>query len=761
VPLVIIESPNKIRKLSSILGGSFKIMATKGHVIDLPPKKVGVNTRSKTYDPTYEVISGKGGTIKAIVDEAKKHEIIYLALDPDREGEAIAVHIASKLPKRGKTVHRVLFHSITKPAVLAAIADPGEIDNNLFEAQQGRRVIDRLVGYRVSPIMWRKGIAGASAGRVQSVALKYVVDREREIEAFIPEEYWLIDAVCDGYKPRLYGVNNKAKTIRTAKTSQGIRQLMNESCKKLRVSSVKRSERRRKPAAPFTTATLQQAGNNMLGWSVDKTMITAQKIFEAGVITYHRTDSTSIDKEKMAAMRDELEKAQGKDHISDSENKYKNKKASQEAHEAIRPTGEDPGALTGDQFRLFELIRNRYWASQMADAVFEQLRVELVSIDTKLPVNFKLNGSKMLFDGFLKVYGSGTADVILPDINEGDEIPFTDIELEQKFTQPPGRYSDASLVKKMESDGVGRPATYASTLKTLLTRKFAVKAGRSFQATDLGKMVFDYMVTFFPKLVDPTFTAEMEDKLDAVAAGNATYVSVLEEWYTPFKADLKGAREGDAKFLFRTEDKCPACGVGYILKKPETGGESFWYTCDQYPDCKTTCLTDDAGVLLRDANGLPQIHVPEPPPEVGEGVEIPECPKCEAPMELKAGKWGNWWGCTKYKETKCKGKASWVDPNVEVVPDEIYPGIVCDKCEDPMVKTTGRYGEYLKCTGEGCRGTHPVPCGICPKCEDFVVERYSKKKKKAFYACKKWSEHCDFVCNAIGDYNPLPETPAT
>ena len=756
MPLLIIESPNKIRKLSSILGRDFKIMATKGHVIDLPPKKVGVNTRSKNFEPEYQVISGKGGTIKAIVEEAKKHDVIYLATDPDREGEAIAAHVADRLPKRGKTIRRVRFNAITKAAVERAIADHSEIDQHLFDAQQARRVTDRLVGYRISPIMWRKGISGASAGRVQSVALRYVVDREREIEAFVPEEYWEIDALMEpGFKARLYGVNNEKRTIRQEKTSRGLRQILMGSCKKLRVTKVEKKERRRKPAAPFTTSTLQQAANNILGWGVDKTMMTAQKIFEKGVITYHRTDSTAIDKEKLASMREHLLKTQGKDHVSDKTRSYKSKKASQEAHEAIRPTGEDPGALNDDEFRLFELIRNRFWASQMADAVYEQMKVEMVSIETKLPINFRVNGSKLLFDGFLKVYGAATADVILPEIEEGDEIAFTEIELAQKFTQPPSRYSDASLVKKMEGDGVGRPATYASIIGVLKKRKFIEKRGRTFWATELGKMVYDYMQLFFPNLVDPTFTAEMESRLDEVAEGRVSYVDVLGTWYEPFKADLKNAREGDAKSIFRTKHQCPQCQEGFLLRRPEQNG-GWWHACERYPECKTVALTDEDGNLERDEANNILIKVPEPDPVVGEDETIPDCPLCGTPLELKNGKWGKWWGCPKYKETRCKGKANWVDPNAEPVVEEVFPGLPCDDCGGDMVKTTGRYGEYLKCKAPKCKGTHPVPLGLCPTCGNFAIKRYSRKKKRHFYCCRDWSEKCEFVTNALGDLKPLP-----
>lgn len=756
MPLLIIESPNKIKKLTKILGSGYKVMATKGHVMDLPSKKTGVATRNKTFAPTYEVLNGKGATIKKIVDEAKKHDVIYIATDPDREGEAIGFHIASQLPKRGKQVLRVRFNAITKPAVQAALAAPTELDQALFDAQQARRVTDRLVGYRVSPIMWRKGVSGASAGRVQSVALKYVVDREREIEAFDPEEYWHIDADLEaGFKPRMWGLSGKATTVREGRQARGIaRLLMGNSPRALRVDNIKTSTRTRNPYPPFTTSTLQQAANNMLGWSVDKTMTTAQKVFEKGVITYHRTDSVSVDPEVMKQLREDIQRQHGGTHLSSTQNSYKSKKASQEAHECIRPTGEDHGELTGDEYKLFDLIRSRYMASQMAPARFEQMKVELVSIDTKAPLNFRITGSKMLFDGFLKVYGARTNDVILPDLSQGDVLPFRDILLEQKFTQPPGRYSDASLVKKMEADGVGRPATYASIIKVLLKRGFVVKQGRSFHATDLGKLVYDYLAMFFPKVVDPVFTADMEDKLDDIASGRRVYAATLSEWYEPFKKELKAASEGDAKALFRTKHKCPQCDEGHFLRRPSKGG-GWWYGCDGWPECKTIALQDDNGNLVVEG-GVVQVKEKKPEPEQPVDLEsIPQCPKCTSDMRLVGGKFGKFWGCTQWKKG-CKGTMDYEDPDAEAPQREYHKSVRCPECQSRMYKTKGRFGEYLKCDITSCKGTHSIPIGVCPTCGDWAIKRYSKKKKKSFYCCAKWSAKCDFVTSTLKEIKPLP-----
>jgi DNA topoisomerase-1 len=756
MPLVIIESPNKIKKLGKILGRDYKVMATKGHVMDLPAKKTGVNTRNKSFEPTYQVVKGKGDTIRKIVEEARNHDTIYIATDPDREGEAIGFHIASHLPKRGKTIQRVRFNAIAPGPVRQAFANPTELDQALFDAQQARRVTDRLVGYRVSPIMWRKGLSGASAGRVQSVALKYVVDREREIEAFVPDEYWNIDAVMEaGFTARMWGLDGAAKTITQGKHARGLATLLNnqEEGKVLKVASIKRSERTSKPPAPFTTSSLQQASNNILGWGVSKTMTVAQKIFEKGVITYHRTDSVSTDKEALSQLREDINRQHGGSHLSSSVNSYKSKKASQEAHECIRPTGEDHGELTAEEFKLFDLIRNRFMASQMAPARFEQMRVELVSVSTQVPINFRVTGSKLLFDGYLKVYGSGRKDLILPDMDEGDILTFSQIGTEQKFTQPPGRYSDAALVKKMEADGVGRPATYASILNVILKREFVVKEGRSFRATEKGKMVYDYLTMFFPNVVDPVFTANMEEQLDEIASGRRSYTDTLGAWYEPFKAEIKAASEGDARALFRTEHKCPACGEGHFLKRPSKDG-GWWYGCDQWPDCKTIAETNDTG-SIRVEDGVVVVKQKKPEVEQPDVESIPQCPRCASDMRLVEGKFGKFWGCTQWKRG-CKGTLEYEDPDAEKPEREIFQGVACPECNSEMYKTTGKFGEYLRCTSSTCKGTHAIPMGVCPTCGDWVVKRYSRKKKKHFYSCAKWSDQCDFVTSRVKDIKPMP-----
>lgn len=743
MPLVIIESPNKIKKLQSILGRDYKIMATKGHIIDLPTKKIGVNL--KTYQPTYEVMSDKTKILKSLCDEAKKHQIIYLATDLDREGEAIAYHVASRLPK-DKTIYRVKYPAITRSVVLDAMAHPGEINQSLYNAQQARRVIDRLVGYQVSPIMWKKGIQGASAGRVQSVALKYIVDRDLEIEKFIPDEYWDINAIMDaGFKTSLWGINDKSKTVKTEKVARGLHDVLMRGAKTLTVTKVEKKTRNRKTSPPFITSSLQQAGNSVFGWPVDKTMTVAQKLFESGLITYHRTDSLAIDPEKISDLRSNIKTKYGSDYLSKSINTFKNKKSSQEAHEAIRPTGESPTSLSNDDQKLFQLICDRYTASQMADAVYEQIKIELINTETKAIINFNVIGSRLISEGFLHVYGTGTTDILLPDVHEGDILSFSDITTIQKFTQPPPRYTDASLVKKMETDGIGRPATYASIIKTLLTRKFVEKDGKVFVSTSLGRLVHTYLDKFFPKLVDPVFTSQMEDILDDIAASRATYHCSMEGFYTPFKEDLKSAATCDIKEIFKTDYRCPQCN-GYLLKRPGKAG--WWYACEKYPDCKTVALTDDHGEPIKKGSVIQirSIVEDDTPKE-----DAPKCPKCGSAMKLRSGKHGDFWGCTKYMKG-CRGT---LPHGEDIEKREIYPGVTCTSCGKDMIITTGKFGEYLKCIDAKCGGSQQVPIGICPTCKNHVIKRYSKKKKKVFYSCVKWSDDCDFVTNNVGDFEKI------
>lgn len=736
--LVVIESPGKIQKIKKYLGDDYDVVASKGHVMDLPPKSLGVDVKS-SFKPTYEAIVGKTQVIADIIKRAKAVDMVYFMTDPDREGSGIAATIARELPKSVKYL-RATTTSITKDAVQGAIAKAGPIDLNLVSAFEARRVTDRLVGYQVSPVMWRKGISGASAGRVQSVALRYVVEREREIRGFEPDEYWEIDAITSmGFKARMWGVDGKAKTLTDEKTSSGVKKLMEAGPKVLKISSIEKKTRKRSAEPPFTTSTLQQAGNNVLGWGVDKTMQVAQKLFESGAITYHRTDSVHVEPEKVTALRDQIKTSSGKDYLPSKPNEYKSGKSSQEAHEAIRPTGDDAPALDADGQRLLDLITRRFIASQMKDAEFEQIKVDLEFVGTKVKINFRVNGSRQLFDGFLSVYGTATEDMVLPDLVVGQDVPYTKVGIAQKFTQPPPRYSDAALVKQMEKDGVGRPATYASIIKTLLTRKFVEKDKRSFSATELGEVVYDYLMKFFPDLVNPEFTAKMEESLDDVAEGKATYESALTAFYTPFAKTLTAAKKGDIKDLIRTTHLCPTCQTGYLLKRRGKDGDVF-YACEGYPDCKTIATLEDGKAV---AYEKPILEV---------STEH-KCPECAGPVVKRKGKYGEFFGCKNYPE--CKGIVKEGGEKKKGEPS----GIKCQECGKDLLKRKGKFGEFLGCSGyPDCKTIMGIPLGKCPQDGGYVVEKYSKKKKQSFYACANYPK-CEYATSNLKDFEALPTKP--
>jgi DNA topoisomerase-1 len=726
MPVLIIESPNKIKKLQSILGSTWTILASKGHVIDLPVKKIGIDIKGG-FIPQYEVLDKSKKTLSELQAATKSEKIVYLGTDPDREGEAISSLLSQNLGK--KEYRRVRFHAITKASVTEAVKNYTQIDQNLCDAQQARRVTDRLVGYKISPQMWIKGLTGASAGRVQSVALKYIVDRDREISSFIKEEYWDIYAHLEnGVKPEFYG--RKKKPVKILNKTQADEIVSGTLKKKMKVTDVKESVRIRAPLPPYTTASLQQDGSTILGMSVDKVMESAQKLFEQGAITYHRTDSVSVDKQALTDMRDHIESSHGRELIASTPNTYESKKASQEAHECIRPTSLERVEVPKEYERVYNLIRDRYLASQMADARYQQVKVEF---DVE-GLSYRITGSRLLFEGFLKVYGSQTQDVILPVMSIGDEYLCTKVDANQKWTQPPAKYSEAAIVKRMEADGVGRPATYAATIKTLVTRKYIDREGKSLQSTEFGRLVCDYLTRFYPKVVDPLFTAQMEEGLDDIAEGKKTYVGVLTPWYTDLADTIKVAAKGDVKDLMRTPHKCPVCESGYFLKRPSESG--WWYSCDGYPECKTVALKDDKDNIQIEG-GVVSIKVEEAAPENTTDEEAPLCPKCDVACVLKESKFGKFWSCPNFK-TGCK-------KTIPYGAKTVYEGIQCPECEQGMYETKGRFGSYLKCIDTGCKGTCPIPIGKCPKCSKALLKRYARKKKAYFNACIGWPDTCDYT----------------
>ena len=679
MPLVLIESPNKIKKLSQILGPSYKIMATVGHIADLPKSGLGIDL--KTFEETYKVTPEKKSVVSDIKKEAKNHSIIYLATDPDREGEAIAHHISKHLPKRGVSIHRILFNSITKDAVEKAMKNPTSLDDNLYDAQRARRITDRLVGFKVSPVMWAKGLKGASAGRVQSVALRYISERECEIRAFKKEEFWKIKILTKpGFEAEFFEKDSKKFLPKNKKEADSIVKDVRKNKGSLLVSSYIKKSRSRKPYPPFITSTMQQVASGRFGWGAKKTMSVAQSIFSMGLITYHRTDSVRTEADKIVDVRDRIESKYGKSYLSQNTILYKDKNGSQGGHEAIRPTFESaPKSISSDEKKLLSLITNRFMASQMANAKFDQASIKLDCKGDGGTYSFKANGSVLAFDGFLKAYGHDSNDVILPPMSVGDKVAISKITPSQHFTQPPGRYTDASLIKKLEADGVGRPSTYASIIDTILKRKYVERKDKSFVCTETGIMVADFLYERFPKIVDATFTSGMEKSLDDISDGKSKINDFLESFFGGLSSDIKSAMKASLPESFEVNTKCPKCSDNMIKRISSHGP---FLGCKKWPECD--------GVLSVDSEG----NVPE---SVDTGIK---CPDCSGLLMIRKGRSGNFYGCKSYPT--CKFTAA-IGENGEVIVKKKKPvkdtGVSCTKCKKgTMLERSGRYGKFYGCS---------------------------------------------------------------
>lgn len=742
--LVIVESPAKTKTLSKFLGKDFEIMATVGHIIDLPKSKLGIDVE-KGFEPDYHVIKGKEKVIAELKKAAKKADHVFLAPDPDREGEAIAWHVANELSPNGKPkIHRISFNEITKPAVLEAISKPGKIDMNKVNAQQARRVLDRLVGYIVSPFLWKTVARNLSAGRVQSVALRLICEREEEINAFKPEEYWQILAKLatskkEEFEARLFRIDDK--TVSTP-TDDGKNKIVIKSEKEVNgylkelngqkyvVSEVEDSQKSRNPYAPFITSTLQQEASKACGYSPKQTMGIAQKLYEGveignegpvGLITYMRTDSTRISPVAIDAVRGYIEKEFGKEYLPAKPNFYGSKKGSQDAHEAIRPTNVELSPskvkkyLTGQEFKLYDLIWKRFVASQMNPAKYD---VETISI-TAGRFEFRATAQRVKFDGFMKLYhetkepdenGNGeNGDKTLPPLKVNDKLDLKELTPNQSFTKPPARYSEAMLVKRLEADGIGRPSTYASIISVIKERKYVDAKERKLFPTELGKTVSKILVESLPDIFDVGFTAEMEKELDLVEDGTDDWVKVIGDFYKPFKKTIDS-----------------------LKKKTKAIKES---------------LTEETDI---------------------------KCEKCNSPMIIRWGRNGRFLACSTYPD--CKSTRPLPEEEAQTKTDE-----KCEKCGQPMVVKTGRFGRFMACSGyPECKTTKSLTIGIkCPKpnCTGQIVEKQTRSRR-LFYGCSKYPK-CDFaswdkpvseacpVCNypflvsktskAKGDYLRCPE----
>lgn len=585
--LVIVESPTKAKTLGKFLGEGYQIEASYGHIRDLPQKKLGIKI-NKNFEPEYVQTAKqeeKTKDIKRLSDEATK---IYLATDPDREGEAIAWHISEVLREKRKVL-RVTFHEITKTAIEEALNNPGEINMKLVDAQQARRILDRLVGYKLSPLLWKKIRRGLSAGRVQSVAVRLVVEREREIEAFVPQEFWDIEVVLSSDSVALREQKKvlKVKLLAEIKNQEEAEKAEKElRSSEFRVQGVEKKDFKRTPPAPYTTSTLQQAAANRLGWSAKRTMQIAQGLYEEGHITYHRTDSTNLAAEAVDAARDFISHNFGENYALEKPRFFKTKsKVAQEAHEAIRPTdlASQRTSLNRDQMRLYELIWKRFVACQMADATGVTVKVIVNSSNSGHVLEAR--GETITFEGWYKLNGDAN-ELRLPEVGEGEKLTFVDLIKEQKFTQPSARYNDASLIKALEEMGIGRPSTYAPTLSTIQDRQYVEKTDKRFKPTSLGLAVNDFLVANFPKIVDYEFTANMEYGLDEVANGEKKWQPLLADFYTPFAKQLEGVTQTAERVKIEVEltgEKCPKCGQGDVIIRLGKFGK--FLACSWYPEC--------------------------------------------------------------------------------------------------------------------------------------------------------------------------------
>ncbi len=589
--LVIVESPSKATTIKKYLGKNFDVIASQGHIIDLPVSKLGVDI-DNNFKPEYKTMKGKSKIVKEIKDKAKSKDNVYLATDPDREGEAIAWHLKNVLGIEDDKKCRITFNEITKDAVKKAVSSPRKVDYNLVDAQQARRVLDRIVGYKLSPLLWKKVKKGLSAGRVQSVTLKIIMDREKQIREFKPEEYWNLFAKINKNKKdviaKFYGKENKKLELSSKEQVDMILSKINE--KDFVVADIVKSERKKNPPAPFTTSSLQQEASRKLGFTVKKTMMVAQRLYENGFITYMRTDSTRLSDDARIMAKSYIEEKFGKNYYYNRV--YKTSKVAQDAHEAIRPSdlNVDTNSFLTDELKLYTLILNRFLASQMSVAVYDTTKVKL-NIDEYI---FNINGSNIKFDGFMKLYIEGIDDLreedseeqSLPEFVIGEHLKPKEIINEQKFTEPPSRYTEASLVKIMEEKGIGRPSTYAPTISTLLDRIYIEKDKKFLVPTDLGEVVNNLMEKNFKDIVDVKFTADMENKLDMIAENKEDYAQMLSEFYTPFIDNLNNVQDKIQKVKLPEEEtdiKCELCGRNMVIKQGRFGK---FLACPGYPECK-------------------------------------------------------------------------------------------------------------------------------------------------------------------------------
>lgn len=693
--LVIVESPTKAKTISRFLGSDFHIESSFGHVRDLPKSKMGIDIENG-FTPEYVVPDKSKKTVNNLKKLAKSAESIYFATDEDREGEAIAWHLAELIKPEPDKLNRITFHEITKEAIVEALANPRKIDQNLVDAQQARRILDRLVGYELSPFLWKKVVRGLSAGRVQSVALRLIVEREEEIDAFKSQEYWLLTGEFAKQKDKFstvlykvddkilkkFAINNESKAQDLVK---GIKQA------KFHIAEIQKKESKKSPLPPFTTSTLQQTANRFFGYSAKKTMFLAQRLYEGielgnqgsiGLITYMRTDSVNLANKFLQETLDYLKKNHSELGLKEPRRYKAKSKLAQEAHEAIRPTeisripDEVKEFLEPQMYKLYDLIWRRTIATQCQEAKLDQKAILVASDDNKY--TFKATGLTVKFPGFFHFYQTSSKESLLPELKKDEVVDLKEIKPEQKFTQPPARYSDAGLVKALEEKGIGRPSTYAPTISTICDRGYVIRDERRLKPEDIGKLVNKVLVKHFPKIVDYEFTARLEDDLDQIAQGKIEWKSTIREFYKPFKENLiKKEAEVDKKEL--TEEK-----------------------------------TDEV------------------------------CDKCDKPMVIKMGRFGKFLACTGYPD--CKNTKP-IGSDGKKAPEE-KTDEVCDKCGSPMVFKRGRFGKFLGCSKyPDCKNIKSITKGTgvtCPQCDKGEIVQRRSKRGRFFYSCDKYPD-CKFV----------------
>ncbi|MFI4912482.1 MAG: type I DNA topoisomerase [Sedimentisphaeraceae bacterium JB056] len=751
--LVIVESPAKAKTINKYLGSDYEVMASMGHIRDLPSKGINVDIEND-FEPTYDITPGRKRLVNQLKSAAKKCENLYLATDLDREGEAIAWHLAEILKMPEENTWRVVFNAITKNSIQQAFSSPGKLNQSKVDAQQARRILDRIVGYQISPLLWRKVAAGLSAGRVQSVAVKIVVDREKEIRNFKPDEYWQIPAVFstdneadysakwqeflatagekdkaptvaqqnewlsqhNAFKAEITTVNGKKFSADNEKDALAVFDAIKDA--DYNIGKVEKKQTSSRPAPPFITSTLQQAAANKLGFATKRTMRTAQHLYEGkelgglgtiGLITYMRTDSTNVSPEALNSARKYIGENLGNDYLPEKPNFYSSKQNAQEAHEAIRPTDATitPDSiekyLDTDEYKLYDLVWRRFVASQMTPAKWFITIAEIESQTSAGKCVFKTSGRVLAFDGFTRIWKSKSNEQDLPELSTGQPVAAVDIKPEQHFTKPPARYTEASLVKALEKEGIGRPSTYASIISTIQDREYVKQIDRKFHATDLGEVVTEKLEQFFPEIMDIAFTREMELELDSIEEKHLNWIEVLHKFYGPFKKRLDEAVEQMKHAKAETtpsEYDCPDCGSRLDYR---FGRNGRFLSCSKYPECKFACPCDVKGKMLKDKE-----------------TDI-KCPNCGKPMIEKNGRFGKFLGCQDYPTCKTIMKIDKEGNPLPPKPPAEPSGVKCHKCKNgELVIRQSKRGPFLG-------------CNKFPRCRNII-------SMKMIDELKKWQE---------------------